>query len=101
MVTIKKQKMNPNQKEIGQRFASLSNAGGIAEIIESKSLVNLIKIADDARIPLVHDKILFSTISQSHETLAPEMILLSMLGRFELNSAENKTAHKENKIFQI
>ena len=89
--------MNPNQKEIGQRFAGLSNAGGIAEIIESKSLLNQLKAAKEGKISPVHEKILFATISQSQEIIAPEIKLLSMLGRFELNSAENKNEHNELK----
>ena len=90
--------MNPNQKETWQRFANISHEKGIIEIIESKSLLNQIKIVDDARLPLAHEKILFSTISPSSE-ITPEMKLLSMLENFE-SKLEKKDAMKENKKFQ-
>lgn len=83
--------MNLNQKEIGKRFESFQQKIGIAEIIESKSLLSMIKIADNERLPLAHEKILFATI-------APEMKLLSALGHFEsmLSEQEIKTKEKSH-----
>ena len=86
-----------NQKEIGQRFANLNHGKGMADIIESKSLLNQAKNTGGEKLPLVHEKILFSTISQSSETFASEMKLLSMLGRFESELSEKKDALNENK----
>ncbi len=81
--------MNLNQKEIGQRFESFQQKIGIAEIIESKSLLSMIKTADNERLPIAHEKILFATI-------APEMKVLSMLGHFEsiLPKEQNKIQEK-------
>ncbi|HLC62030.1 MAG TPA: hypothetical protein VJI52_03365 [Candidatus Nanoarchaeia archaeon] len=80
--------MNLSQKEIGKRFESFQQKIGIAEIIESKSLLSMVKIADDEKLPLAHEKILFATI-------APEMKVLSMLGHFESLSAEERNKMKE------
>ena len=88
-----------NQKDVWQRIANLSNAYGIAEIIESKSLINQVNIAQDDKISLVHEKILFATISQSPETLRPDMKLLSALGHFESQISKNKSPINENKKF--
>ncbi|MEK6947216.1 MAG: hypothetical protein AABX32_06435 [Nanoarchaeota archaeon] len=85
--------MNLNQKEIGKRFESFQQKIGIAEIIESKSLLSMIKIADDERLPLAHEKILFATI-------APEMKVLSMLGHFESVSSEKQNKIQEKTQFQ-
>ncbi|HLC60778.1 MAG TPA: hypothetical protein VJJ52_05085 [Candidatus Nanoarchaeia archaeon] len=81
--------MNLNQKEIGQRFESFQQKIGIAEIIESKSLLSMVKIADDEKLPIAHEKILFATI-------APEMKVLSALGHFEslLSTEQNKMKEK-------
>ena len=89
--------MQLNQEEIGKRFANLSNVKGIAEIIESKSLLNQVKNAGDEKLPLAHEKILFATISKSEENFSPETKLLSMLGRFESELSEKKDALNENK----
>lgn len=83
--------MNLSQKEIGKRFESFQQKIGIAEIIESKSLLSMIKIADDEKLPLAHEKILFATI-------APEMKVLSMLGHFESALAEERNKIKKIKF---
>ena len=75
--------MELNIKNIGN-----SGKMGIADIIESKSLLSMVKIADDEKLPLAHEKILFATI-------APEMKVLSMLGHFESLSAEERNKMKE------
>ena len=85
--------MNLSQKEIGKRFESFQQKIGIAEIIESKSLLSMIKIADDERLPLAHEKILFATI-------APEMKVLSVLGHFESLSSEKQNKIQEKTQFQ-
>ena len=85
--------MNLNQKEIGKRFESFQQKIGIAEIIESKSLLSMIKIADNEKLPMAHEKILFATI-------APEMKLLSALGHFELISPEKQDKIKEKTQLQ-
>ena len=85
--------MNLSQKEIGKRFESFQQKIGIAEIIESKSLLSMVKIADDESLPLAHEKILFATI-------APEMKVLSMLGHFESLSSEKQNKIQEKTLFQ-
>lgn len=82
--------MNLKQKEIWQRFESFQQKNGIAEIIESKSLLTMIKAADSEKFPMAREKILFATI-------APEMKVLSVLGHFELISSKhlNKFKHTE------
>ena len=92
--------MDLNQKETGQRFAGLNQKRGMADIIESKSLLNQVRIADDARLPMAQEKILFSTFSQGPEFLSPEMKLLSMLGHFESKLQERKDAMKEKTQLQ-
>ena len=66
---------------------------GIAEIIESKSLLRMIKIADTEKLPMAHEKILFATI-------APEMKVLSALGNFELMQSEQQNKIKEKTQIQ-
>ena len=61
---------------------------GIAEIIESKSLLRMIKIADTEKLPMAHEKILFATI-------APEMKVLSAHGHFESLLSEQNNKLKE------
>ncbi len=85
--------MNLNQKEIGQRFESFQQKIGIAEIIESRSLLSMIKIADNEKLPMAHEKILFATI-------APEIKVLSMLGHFEMISSEKQDKIKEKTQLQ-
>ena len=85
--------MNLSQKEIGKRFESFQQKIGIAEIIESKSLLSMVKIADDEKLPLAHEKILFATV-------APEMKVLSMLGHFESLSSEKQNKIQEKTLFQ-
>jgi len=75
--------MKLNQKEIGQRFESFQQKIGIAEIIESKSLLSMIKNAGNEKLPIAHEKILFATIE-------PEMKMISMLGHFESISPKEK-----------
>ena len=85
--------MNLNQKEIGQRFESFQQKRGIADIIESRSLLSMIKVADNERLPMFHEKILFATV-------APEMKVLSVLGHFRLLSSEEQDKLKEKTQFQ-
>ena len=80
--------MSLNQKEIGQRFESFQQKIGIAEIIESKSLLGMIKVADNEKLPMAHEKILFAA-------MATEMKLLSALGHFELIPSEKQDKIKE------
>ena len=83
--------MNLSQKEIDRRFENFRQKIGIAEIIESKSLISMIKAADSERLPISHEKILFSTIA--HETK-----ILSALGHFEpaLSIKDNKLKETQN-----
>ena len=84
--------MKLNQKEIGQRFENFQQKIGIAEIIESKSLLSMIKVADNERLPMSHEKILFAAI-------APEMKMLSALGHFEsVSSEENNKKPNRSKL---
>lgn len=85
-------KMNLNQKEIGQRFESFQQKAGIADIIESRSLLSMIKFADNEKLPMFHEKILFATI-------APEMKVLSVLGHFESVSSEEHNKMEEKTRF--
>ena len=85
--------MNLSQKEIRQRFESFQQKIGIADIIESKSLLNMVKIADNEKLLMPHEKILFATI-------APEMKVLSVLGHFESLSSEENNKMKEKTSFQ-
>ena len=85
--------MNLSQKEINRRFESFQQKIGIAEIIESKSLLSMIKAADSERLPISHEKIVFSTI-------APEMKILSALGHFESVSADEHNKIKEKTQLQ-
>ena len=91
--------MNLNQKAIGQRFANLNQEKGMAEIIESKSLLNQVRVADDERLPMAQEKILFATIAKDSELAAPEMKLLSMLGHLESKFWDKHSSGKENKRF--
>ena len=84
--------MNLSQKEIGQRFESFQQKIGIADIIESKSLLNMVKIADNEKLLMPHEKILFVTI-------APEMKVLSVIGHFESLSSEEHNKMKEKTLF--
>jgi len=86
-------KMNLNQKEIGKRFENFQQKIGIAEIIESKSLLSMIRIADNEKLPISHEKILFATI-------VPEMRLLSALGHFESMLSEKLDKIKEKPQLQ-
>ncbi len=61
---------------------------GIADVIESKSLLSMLKAAGNEKLPMAHEKILFSTI-------APDMKMLPALGRFELSSSEGQNNMKE------
>ena len=91
--------MNLSQKEIGQRFESFQQKVGIADIIESKSLLSMIKIADNEKLPIAHEKILFATIIGNSNFIAPEIKLLSMLGHFESISSEEYNKIKEKTRF--
>ena len=91
--------MSLSQKEIGQRFESFQQKMGIAGIIESKSLLNMIKVADNGRLPMAHEKILFATIARNSNFIAPEIKLLSMLGHFEPISSEERNKMKEKTRF--
>lgn len=85
--------MNLNEKEIGKRFESFQQKIGIVDIIESKSLLSMIKITDNEKLPMSHEKILFATI-------APEMKLLSALGHFESISSKEQNKIQEKTKFQ-
>lgn len=88
--------MSLSQKEIWQRFESLQQKMGIAGIIESKSLLNMIKVADNERLPLAHEKILFATIAGNSDFIAPEMKLISMLDHYKLISSKEQDKRKNS-----
>ena len=92
--------MNLNQEEFKQKFVNLNQIKAMTDIIESKSLLNQVKFADDARLPVAQEKILFSTIAHDSKIAAPEMKLLSILGHFESKLSEKQDILKENKKFQ-
>ena len=91
--------MSLNQEEVKQKFANLNRGKGMADIIESNSLLTHVRVADDAGLPLADEKILFTTITADSSLAAPEMKLLSMLGHFESKLSGKKGIIKENKKF--
>lgn len=79
--------MKLNQKEIEQRFENFQQKIGIADIIESKSLLRMINAEDNGKIPMAHERILFATA-------APEMKVISALGHFGLILSEQQDKRK-------
>ena len=92
--------MNLNHKANMQRFANFQR-GGMASIIESKSLMNIIKIEENEKLPIAHEKILFTTIAGNSDLASPEIKLLSMLGHFESELSKKEGKNKLQKINQI
>ena len=88
--------MNLNQKEIGQRFESFQQRRGIADIIESRSLLNMIKITDNERLPMAHEEILFSTISGSFDMPIPKIQPASMQGNDSASKEEQEDTEIKN-----
>jgi hypothetical protein len=83
--------MNLNQNS--KRFESFQQKIGITDIIQSKSLLGMIKAESNERLPIFQEKILFASIE-------PGTKVLSALGHFELLASEGKNKLKEKTQLQ-
>ena len=92
-INLKKTKMKQikNEAEFGIR---LNQAKSMVDIIQSKSLLNTIQSQGNENLHLIHESVLFATISGNSSSVNHDMKLLSVLGRFE----ESKLSEEQIKI---